>query len=256
MQAKPDLGHVSFCVSLIIHDLIADAEARNTEAPTAPNAPPVGNTFGLFQPRDIFTLPGKRSRDAFEGTVEAKPEETQAAAIPSEEDIRSSIAEIYALSRFTPACLVVAVIYMERLRRSAGARLLASTWQPTLLITIIVAQKVWEDRSHMNVDFTRLNVQLTLQQINQLERDFLRLIDFNVGVKAAVYTDWYFRLASLCERTSTRLRPVDGHEARALEISTNTYAEQMHKLENTKPHSGPLPEGNHDETPRSRLVLS
>ena len=37
---------------------------------------------------------------------------------------------------------MVAMIYIERLRRRVGAELLASTWQPTLLIATIVAQKV------------------------------------------------------------------------------------------------------------------
>ena len=54
------------------------------------------------------------------------------AKIPTEEDIRSSIADLHGIAHFTPGCLVVALIYMERLRRVSGALLLASTWQPTL----------------------------------------------------------------------------------------------------------------------------
>ena len=61
---------------------------------------------------------------------------------PSEEDIRLAIAQMYACLNFSPGCLVVALIYIERLRRCTGAEVLARTWQPTLLITTIVAQKV------------------------------------------------------------------------------------------------------------------
>ena len=76
---------------------------------------------------------------------------------------------------------------------------MASTWQPTLLTAIIVAQKVWEDQRYLNVDFTKLCPALTLQQLNQLEKQFLTLLDYNVGISAAVYTEWYFRLCDLCE---------------------------------------------------------
>ena len=61
------------------------------------------------------------------------------------------------------------MIYIERLRRRVGAELLASTWQPTLLIATIVAQKVWEDKRYMNVDFTPLCRALTLHQLNNIE---------------------------------------------------------------------------------------
>ena len=78
--------------------------------------------------------------------------------------------DVHACSRFSPGCLVVGLIYIERLRRSAGAMLLAETWQPILVTALILAQKVWEDRSSMNIDFTRLCPALTLQQLNTLER--------------------------------------------------------------------------------------
>jgi len=39
-------------------------------------------------------------------------------------------------------CLIVALIYIERLRRTSNAHVLVSTWQPMLLISVIVAQKV------------------------------------------------------------------------------------------------------------------
>ena len=163
--AHPDMLQVCFCTSLVVYDLIVESEAAqqagapHSAARTA-RANDGGDPYSLFRPREIFTLPGKRNREVFEGAAPAVPD------IPTEEDIRSSIADVHALSHFSPGCLVVALIYIERLRRGAGALLLASTWQPTLLISIIVAQKVWEDRSYMNVDFTRLCPSLTLQQLN------------------------------------------------------------------------------------------
>ena len=191
---------ICFCVSLLVHDLIQEAEAGRHEMSLGMSSGEQ-DPFSLFQPRDIFALPGKRSREEFETNAPVELE------IPTDHDIRLSIQAIHRLSRFrrgsapspshparpptlkrasnrtapppvalialtlppapsihfrgSPGVLVVAMIYIERLRRRVGAELLASTWQPTLLIAIIVAQKVWEDKRYMNVDFTTLCPALT-----------------------------------------------------------------------------------------------
>ena len=114
----------------------------------------------------------------------------------------------------------------------------------------------------MNVDFTPLCPELTLQGLNRLERDFLRLLDYNVGVKAAVYTNWYFRLGTLCERNSMRMRPLDSREAGLLEIGSDRFATRIRSSTPQRPHSGPLPTLDDsiagDQTPsqRTRAVLS
>ena len=183
--------------------------------------------------------------------------------IPGDDEIRECLQQMHALTRFRPGCLVVAMIYIERLRRSCGADLLVANWQPTLLAALILAQKVcerglvcpllviasppgasgaqayrdlpattsrqvWEDdghRRHVGADYTKLNPvrdveplsalrpppassapdlliravmcapppplqKLTKADLAQLERDFLQALDYNVGVKANVYTDW------------------------------------------------------------------
>ena len=129
---------------------------------------------------------------------------------------------------------------------------MASTWQPTLLVSIVVAQKVWEDQRYLNIDWSKLCPLLTLQQLNQLEKQFLTLLDFNVGISAAVYTEWYFRLCDLCEKNQVRLRPMDSGEAQYLEIKASIYG-NARKASISK--SGPMPT-DHTPAPASRAVLS
>lgn len=43
---------------------------------------------------------------------------------------------------------------------------------------------MWEDKRHMNAGFVKICPDLTTAQLNQLEYDFLTLIDYNVGVRA------------------------------------------------------------------------
>jgi len=229
--SHPDMAQICFCVSLLVHDLIQEAEASRRsgdDALTSAKSDP----FSLFQPRDIFTLPGKRSRHEFDTDApltapEVDERATREVEIPTEEDIRLSIQSMQKLSKFSPGVLVVAMIYIERLRRRVGAELLASTWQPTLLIATIVAQKVWEDKRYMNVDFTGLCPALTLHQLNNIEIQFLQLLDYNVCVSAAVYTEWYFKLCDLCERNSVRLKPLDSAEAAHLEITSDMHSTRL-----------------------------
>mmetsp|Transcript_56687 Transcript_56687/g.93738 ORF Transcript_56687/g.93738 Transcript_56687/m.93738 type:complete len:381 (+) Transcript_56687:219-1361(+) len=253
--AAPDLAKVCFCVSLLVHDLIAYAEeARKNRMTYAEGEEGCTRlvdrnaAFALFRPRDIFGLPGKRSRHEYE------TEEPDECEVPSEADIRSCLQAMCELARFSPCCLVVAVIYIERLRRKVGAQLLASTWQPTLLIATILAQKVWEDRRLMNTDFTRLCPALTLQHLNQLEVGFLQLLDYNVTISAAVYTEWYFKVCELCENNHVRLRPLSQAEAFELEINSNLY---VSKLQRRQSQSGPIAGTTScDPASRGRAILS
>ena len=89
------------------------------------------------------------------------------------------------------------------------------------------ARQVWEDKRYMNVDFTVLCPALTLQQLNYIEVQFLQLLDYNVCVSAAVYTEWYFKLCDLCERNSVRLKPLDSTEAAHLEICSDMHATRL-----------------------------
>lgn len=229
--SHPDMAQICFCVSLLVHDLIQEAEASRRSVDEA-TSPPKNDPFTLFQPREIFALPGKRSRHEFDTDApltapEAEERATRQVEIPSEDDIRLSIQSMQKLSKFSPGVLVVAMIYIERLRRRVGAELLASTWQPTLLIATIVAQKVWEDKRYMNVDFTPLCRALTLHQLNEIEVQFLQLLDYNVCVSAAVYTEWYFKLCDLCQRNSVRLTPLDSAEAAHLEITSDMHSTRL-----------------------------
>ena len=86
---------------------------------------------------------------------------------------------------------------------------------------------MWEDKRYMNVDFTSLCPALTLQQLNDIEVQFLQLLDYNVCVSAAVYTEWYFKLCDLCERNSVRLKPLDSAEAAHLEITSDMHSTRL-----------------------------
>lgn len=83
---------------------------------------------------------------------------------------------------------------------------------------------------------------------------FLQLLDYNVCVSAAVYTEWYFKLCDLCERNSVRLKPLGASEAAYLEICSDLLSTRWHGDMLAK--SGPAVVGAGLPTPRSRAVVN
>merc|ERR1719217_983533 len=100
--------------------------------------------------------------------AKSKPLLAQLAEGPATEDnIFRAIKSIYSIAEFSPECLVISLLYIERLRSLTGLHLLYSNWQPLLLAAMIVAQKVWDDKSLLNVDFSLICANYSLRDINQ-----------------------------------------------------------------------------------------
>jgi hypothetical protein len=91
----------------------------------------------------------------------------------------------------------------------------------------------------------------------QLERDFLQAIDYNVGIKAAVYTEWYFKICTFAERLSAPLRPLGKDVATLLEIRGAAFEEKI-LAERPQSQSDPTLSDSckAPPAPRSRIVLS
>ncbi|KOO28846.1 nterminal domain containing protein [Chrysochromulina tobinii] len=226
--SSPDFTRVVFCVSILVHDLIVEGEASH-QAKLAAGLTPT-NPCALFRPKEIFVT-GKRQHSTSCAANAAEPMDTE---IPSEDEICQALQQMHALMRMHPGCLVVAMIYIERLRRGTHSDLLVSTWQPTLFAAVILAQKM-----------------------AQLERDFLQAIDYNVGIKAAVYTEWYFKICTFAERLSAPLRPLGKDVATLLEIRGAAFEEKI-LAERPQSQSDPTLSDSckAPPAPRSRIVLS
>eukprot|EP01029_Cantina_marsupialis_P005284 TRINITY_DN1570_c0_g1_i6.p2 TRINITY_DN1570_c0_g1~~TRINITY_DN1570_c0_g1_i6.p2 ORF type:complete len:121 (+),score=23.20 TRINITY_DN1570_c0_g1_i6:527-889(+) len=86
-------------------------------------------------------------------------------------------------------------------------------WRLIMLCALLLAQKVWDDRSVANVDFPVIwknvvpaeqQVKLTLSDVNSLERQFLELIMYNVTVPSSLYARYFFELRDLCEENEMK----------------------------------------------------
>jgi len=208
--SKPCTDEIIFCVSIVIHDRIEEGEESVNKA----NAE-VATLFPMFD-------------------VESKPLFRHAhVELPasSEDNIFHTIKSIYSIAEFSPECLVISLLYIERLRSLTGIPLLLSNWQPILLAAMVVAQKVWDDKSLLNVDFSVICSAYTLKDINNLEKKFLELLEYNVSITASLYASYYFELRTLCEKSerSFTLKPLSEEARKQLESRSNEMKEDLQK---------------------------
>ena len=85
---------------------------------------------------------------------------------PTEDMIFHTIRSVFECARIPSECLIVSLVYIERLIAVSGCPMLVTSWRPILLSALILAQKVWDDRSLHNVDFSVFCPMFTLKEIN------------------------------------------------------------------------------------------
>ena len=117
--SKPCTDEIIFCVSIVIHDRIEEGEAELQNNPTM-----MDNLPDMFNTKSKPLLAQLDGHDTTEDTI------------------FQSIKSIYSIAEFSSECLVISLLYIERLRSLTGLHLLMSNWQPILLAAMVVAQKV------------------------------------------------------------------------------------------------------------------
>lgn len=204
---KPCIEEMIFCVSIVIHDRINEGEEAAAEAAVR----------GEVLPQ--FEVPSKALMQVV----------ADSGTRPSEDAIFHTIKTIYSIAEFSPECLVMSLLFVERLRTITSIPLLMSNWQPILLASMVIAQKVWDDQSLLNIDFSVICKAYTLQEINHLEKKFLELIEYNVSINSSLYASYYFELRTLCEKAERdfTLKPLSEEQKRNLESKSNELKTEL-----------------------------
>jgi hypothetical protein len=139
---------------------------------------------------------------------------------PTIKQVQEFISVIFHGENLSAECGVMCMAYIERVLILTGVTIHASNWRRIVLGALILASKVWEDQAVWNVDFLNVFPNLTVDDLNQLERHYLNSLQFNVSLKASVYAKYYFELRALSERDSQHfpLKPLDKEGQKRLEI--------------------------------------
>ena len=79
---------------------------------------------------------------------------------------------------------------------------------------------MWFEEAVWNSDFVELFPNLTVRDLNILERNTLDLLQYNVAVNSSQYAKYYFELRSLSDLSTKQftLEPIDSDTALKLEV--------------------------------------
>lgn len=122
-------------------------------------------------------------------------------------------------------CTIISLIYINRIISFTELPLQPTNWRPLILISLLVAQKVWDDRYLSNSDFAFIYPFFVTDEINKLEQKFLELIMYNVTVKSNLYAKYFFELRALFKDSEKEfpLKQLDKNDLERLEIRTRDY---------------------------------
>jgi len=89
-----------------------------------------------------------------------------------------------------------------------------------VLVSLLISQKVWDDKYLSNADFSYIYPFFETAQLNTLEMKFLELIQYNVYVKDSLYTRYYLELKSLVPE-DIPVKPMDIFTMNKMEAQPN-----------------------------------
>lgn len=147
--------------------------------------------------------------------------------VPTLEDITSFYRDIFLRSQMEVDCIVISLIYIERLIKKTLGRLrpTPSNWRSLLFSCMVLSSKVWDDLSMWNADFSKIGpsgVTFSLRRTNELEVALLTALEYKVKVNASEYAKYYFLLRSMLCRSGlandnlTTMDPLDVEGVKSL----------------------------------------
>lgn len=132
---------------------------------------------------------------------------------------------LFKAAQLTSEYAITTLVYLERLMTYAEMDLTPRTWRRMFLGAIVLSSKVWEDQAVWNVDYAQILEEISVEDINELERQFLELIQFNMNVPSSVYAKYYFHLRTLAFKHgfSREHALLTVGEAKTLEVSSKVH---------------------------------
>ncbi|CAF1119757.1 unnamed protein product [Rotaria sp. Silwood1] len=119
--------------------------------------------------------------------------------IPEQKTIYRFMRILFTAAQLTAECAIVTLVYLERVLSYGELDLCPSNWKRLVLGAVMLASKVWDDQAVWNVDFCQILRDITVSEMNELEREYVQLLQFNVNVGSSIYAKYYFDLRQLAK---------------------------------------------------------
>ncbi|XKL61521.1 hypothetical protein PGB90_008578 [Kerria lacca] len=148
---------------------------------------------------------------------------------PEHRQIYKFVRTLFNAAQLTAECAIITLVYLERLLTYADVDITPGNWKRIVLGAILLASKVWDDQAVWNIDYCQILKDITVDDMNELERQFLEMLQFNINVPSSVYAKYYFDLRSLAEDNDLIFpaEPLSKERAQKLEAMSRIYEDKI-----------------------------
>jgi len=204
--SQPNLKNTIKCISLAIYYHIANRKNRGRS---------IERTMEIFDEAQHPVMTDPLPPD-------------YAVRDPEHRHIYRFIRTLFSAAQLTAECAIITLVYIERLLTYAEIDLCPTNWRRVLLGAIMMASKVWDDQAVWNVDYCQILRRCTVEDMNELERQFLECLEFNINVPSSVYAKYYFDLRTLAIANDMQLplQPLYKERAKKLEALSKIYEDK------------------------------
>ncbi|XP_057398015.1 uncharacterized protein LOC103015852 isoform X6 [Balaenoptera acutorostrata] len=164
------------------------------------------NHVPIIRMLEVLDLPDRdadRSLDIFDErlhplTREKVPEE-YFEHDPEHKFIYRFVHALCSATQLTAESAVITLVYLERLLTYAEIDICPTNWKRIVLGAILLASNFWDNQDVWNVDYCQILKDITVEDMNEMERHVLELLHVDIIVPFSVYVKHYFDLRSLAD---------------------------------------------------------
>ncbi|CAH0518729.1 unnamed protein product [Peronospora belbahrii] len=174
--------------------------------------------------------------------------------------VRDYLTRIHKYASCSPECFVLGLVYMDRLHQMQGFALTELNVHRVIITSVVLAAKFFDDHYFNNAYYAKVGG-IPCPEMNELEVEYLLLINFSLHVSSETYARYYNELAnhymyirirssSLPHSPYYQLRHFvtpDPQSEGQLVYATETYPKVQMPMEHRRSHPLPLHHHHHHQ---------
>lgn len=123
-------------------------------------------------------------------------------------------------AKYSLECNLIALVYVNRIVGLRKVRLSKENWRVIWIGCLIIAQKVWDDKSLRSSSFATMLPPISKRLLRTVEFKILEMLDFTTVVKLSSYARYFFQLRQLHNSvigSDWNIKPLSVLQARILQ---------------------------------------